>query len=338
MQTAIAAIFIFLLVILLHELGHFVVAKLVGIRVNEFSIGMGPKLLQKKKGETQYTLRALPIGGYVSMEGEDEESNDPRSFGSVSALSRIAVVAAGAIMNFVLAIIVLSIVSFSMGDLDKPTNTIDGIIPDSPAQDVGIQEGDKFISINNSPVTTWDELSQAISNSDASQELEMKIVRDGKEKTLYIEPYIEDGRVMIGIIPMYEKSFLIGIKGGFQMTGTFIGLMFDFIRMIFAGEVSLEHLSGPVGVINEIGNAAQMGFNNVLILLGFISVNLGFFNLLPIPALDGSRLVFLFIELLRGKPVDPKKENLIHFVGLIFLLGLMLVVTYKDLIRIDIFG
>lgn len=335
MQTAIAAIFVFLLVILLHELGHFSVAKLVGIKVNEFAIGMGPKLFQKRKGETVYTLRALPIGGYVKMEGEDEDSNDPRAFGSVPVLSRIAVVAAGAIMNFILAIIVLSIVSFSMGE---PTNTIGEIIPDTPAQYGGIMVGDEVKSVNNTQVNTWEELSSAIGNSSGVEELEIKIIRNNEEQTLYLQPTVEDGKVMIGIIPMYEKSFVAGIKGGFQMTTTFIGLMFDFIKMIFTGGVSINDLSGPVGVINEIGNAARMGIMNLLILLGFISVNLGFFNLLPIPALDGSRLVFLFIELLRGKPVNPEKENLIHFVGLIFLLGLMLVVTYKDLIRIDIFG
>ena len=338
MQTAIAAIFVFLLVILLHELGHFTVAKLVGIKVNEFSIGMGPKLFQRRKGETQYTLRILPIGGYVKMEGEDESSNDPRAFGRVSPLSRIAVVAAGAIMNFVLAIVVLSIVSYNIGDLTKPTTIIGETIKNTPAQHAGIMEGDKIISIDDTPIETWDELSNAISNSNPNEELEIKILRDGQEETLFIQPHIEDNKVMIGIVPEYERSVLGGIKGGFESTGSFIGLMFDFIKMVFTGQVSLDHLSGPVGVINEIGNAAQMGFLNLLILLGFISVNLGFFNLLPIPALDGSRLVFLFIELIRGKPVNPERENLIHFVGLIFLLGLMLVVTYKDLIRIDIFG
>ena len=335
MQTAIAAIFVFLLVILLHELGHFTVAKLVGIKVNEFSIGMGPKLLQKRKGETQYTLRILPIGGYVQMEGEDEDSDDPRAFGKVPALSRIAVVAAGAIMNFVLAIIVLSIVSFSMG---QPTNTIGEIIPNTPAQFGGVMEGDRFISINGTPINTWDELSNTISSSSGNEEFQIKVIRDNQEETLYIQPTVEDGKIMIGVIPMYEKSFVAGLKGGFEMTANFIGLMFDFVKMIFTGGVSINDLSGPVGVINEIGNAARMGTMNLLILLGFISVNLGFFNLLPIPALDGSRLIFLFIELVRGKPINPEKENLIHFVGLIFLLGLMLVVTYKDLIRIDIFG
>ncbi|NLN14678.1 MAG: RIP metalloprotease RseP [Tissierellia bacterium] len=333
MQTAVAAIFVFLLVILLHELGHFSIAKLVGIKVNEFSIGMGPKLFQTRKGETQYSLRLLPIGGYVRMEGEEEDSNDPRAFNNASTLARIAVVAAGAIMNFILAFVVFSIVSFNLGE---PTTTIGEILPDSPAQHGGLMEGDRIIAINQTETKSWDELSNAIANSDGN-ELDIRIIRDGKEENLYIKPSLQEGRLMIGIVPKYEKSLLAGIRGGFESTITFIGLMFDFVKMLFTGQVTIEHLSGPVGVINEIGQAAKMGFLNLLLLLGFISVNLGFFNLLPIPALDGSRLVFLFIELIRGKPVNPEKENFVHFVGLIFLLGLMLVVTYKDLLRINIF-
>ena len=224
MQTAIAAIFVFLLVILIHELGHFLVAKFVGIRVNEFSIGMGPKIIQSTKGETQYTLRALPIGGYVKMEGEDEDSSDPRSFNSASPLSRIAVVVAGALMNFVLAIVVFSIVAFNIGE---PTNIIDKIIPDSPAQYGGVMEGDRFISINNTPVNTWEELSEAIGSSDINEDINITIIRDNEERSLSIQPTVEDGRVMIGIQPHYEKSMVSGITGGFKYTASFIGMMFE---------------------------------------------------------------------------------------------------------------
>lgn len=334
MQTAIAAIFVFLLVILLHELGHFTVAKMVGIKVNEFAIGMGPKLLQTTKGETQYTLRLLPIGGYVKMEGEEENSDDPRSFGKVSPLARMAVVVAGAIMNFVLAIIVLSIVAFNVG---TPTTVIEEAIVDSPAYESGIQEGDHIISINGVTTNTWEKLSNTISDADPTERLEIKLLRNQQENTLYIQPIIEDNRTIIGIIPRYEKSFINGIKGGFQNTGMFIKLMFEFVGMIFKGQVSINDLSGPVGVISEVGKQAKFGMNNLLLILGFISVNLGFFNLLPIPALDGSRLVFLLIELVRGKPIDPDKENFIHMIGFVLLISLMLVVTYKDLIRINIF-
>lgn len=334
MQTAIASIFVFLLVILLHELGHFTVAKMVGIRVNEFAIGMGPKVLQTTKGETQYTLRLLPIGGYVKMEGEDENSDDPRGFGKASPLARIAVVIAGAIMNFVLAVIVLSIVSFNTG---TPTTIIEEAILDSPAYESGIESGDNIIGINGIETKTWNDISDTIGKSNPDDALEIEIIRNGENINISVKPTIEDDRTIIGIIPQYEKSFVNGIKGGFETTGMFIKLMFEFVGSIFKGQVSVNDLSGPVGVITAVGEQAKFGINNLLLILGFISVNLGFFNLLPIPALDGSRIIFLLIELVRGKPIDPDKENFIHMIGFVLLITLMLVVTYKDLIRINIF-
>ena len=334
MQTAISAIFVFLLVILLHELGHFTVAKLVGIKVNEFAIGMGPKVFQKQNGETKYTLRLLPIGGYVKMEGEDEESTDPRSFGSASPLARMAVLAAGAFMNFVLAVIVLTIVSFNVG---VPSTTIAEIRADSPAENVGMINGDRIVNIDDMEIKSWENLANTINDSQSGQELKIDIIRNDIQKTIKVTPIEEDGRKIIGISPQYEKSIIASIKGGFEKTGMFLGMMMDFVKSLFRGQVSTDDLSGPIGVISVVGEAAEMGFINLLVLLGFISVNLGFFNLLPIPALDGSRLVFIFLELIRGKPIDPEKENFIHLMGFAFLIILMLIVTYKDIIRIDLF-
>lgn len=334
MQTTIAAIFVFLLVILLHELGHFTVAKLVGIRVNEFSIGMGPKIIQREKGETKYTLRILPIGGYVSMEGEDENSEDPRGFGKASPIARMGVIAAGSFMNFILAILVLSIVAFSIGE---PTTVIQETTPDSPAEAANIMSGDNIVEINGVKTEDWYELSSAISNSNPNEDILVNLIRDGEEKSITLRPIIEDGQNIIGISPVHKRSLSYAIRGGIQQTGMFIKLMFEFVGMIFKGQVSTSDLAGPVGVINEVGQAAKMGFANLLLLLGFISVNLGFFNLLPIPALDGSRLVFIFIELIRGKPIDPDKENFVHMIGFVLLITLMLVVTYKDLFRLNIF-
>ena len=334
MQTAIAAIFVFLLVILLHELGHFTVAKLVGIKVNEFSIGMGPKVFQKKGKETKYSLRLLPIGGYVQMEGEDENSDDPRSFNKVSPLKRIAVVAAGGAMNFVLAIVVLTIVAFNTG---VPTVVIDEIIENSPAEIAGLQPSDRITSVGGLQVEKWEDISNNLNRLESNEETSINLMRDGKELEIPIRPEVEDGMLKIGIYPRYESSFTSAIVGGFQYTKTFIGLMFQFFGMLFKGEITTNDFAGPVGVVVEIGNAAQMGFTNLLFLLGFISVNLGFFNLLPIPALDGSRIVFLVIELIRGKPIDPEKEGMVHFVGIILLLTLMVGITYKDLMRINIF-
>lgn len=334
MTTAIAAIFIFLMVVLIHELGHFMVAKLVGIKVNEFSIGMGPKLYQRKEGETEYTLRLLPIGGYVKMEGEDESSDDPRSFNNVPVLSRIGVVITGAIMNFLLAIVVLAIVSYGTG---MPTTKIKETQAGTPAQLAGIREGDTILRINGKQTKNWEAIVESINNSDPNNNIELDIQRDGKLENILLKPIVEEGRTIIGIIPHSEQSISSAIRGGFEKTGTFLKLMFEFVGMIFKGKVSTNDLSGPVGVVREIGVQAQLGIYNVLYILGFISVNLGFFNLLPIPALDGSRVVFLLIELVRGKPIDPNKEGFIHFVGFVLLISLMLVVTYKDIIKINLF-
>ena len=311
----------------------FIVAKSVGIRVNEFAIGMGPKLFQRRKGETEYTFRAFPIGGYVKMEGEDEASNDPRSFGNVPVLSRIAVVAAGAIMNFILAIVILSIVTYGIG---TPINTISDTIENSPASKV-IESGDKIIAINGVDIQTWDDIVKNINSADVTKEMIITVDRNGSELDLSLIPQVNDGKITVGIVPDYAKTLKGSIKGGFEKTGEFVVLMFDFIKMIFKGEVGINHLSGPVGVIKEVGNAAEMGIYNLLYILGFISVNLGFFNLLPIPALDGSRIIFLLIELVRGKPMDPNKEGFVHFIGFVLLISLMLVVTYKDIIRLNIF-
>ncbi|NMA87472.1 MAG: RIP metalloprotease RseP [Tissierellia bacterium] len=335
MLTAIAAIFVFLMVILFHEFGHFIVAKQVGIKVNEFSIGMGPKIYQREKGETKYTFRLLPIGGYVSMEGEDESSDDPRSFNNVSALSRIAVVAAGAIMNFILAIIILSIVSFNIG---MQTTTVEKILENSPAEKVGILAGDTVIGINNKETKNWDIMVDEINKGKVNEEMIVSVMRNGEKIDYTLVPDVTDDNVLIiGFRPVMEKSFLSSVKGGFQKTGFMIQLMFEFFRMLFRGQVGANELSGPVGVIYVIGEQAKHGIINLLYLMGFISVNLGFFNLLPIPALDGSRIIFLFIEILRGKPIDPEKEGFVHFIGFVLLIGLMIVVTYKDIVRFNLF-
>lgn len=335
MLTAIAAIFVFLFVILFHEFGHFVVAKSVGIRVNEFSIGMGPKLYQRKKGETEYTIRALPIGGYVSMEGEDEDSDDPRGMANVSPWARMAVMAAGAIMNFILAIIVFSIVSFYVG---TPTNIVGETLPGSPAEKIGMVEGDRINAIDGSKVKSWNDVIENISQRKVGEEIELRVEnvnKEGIEKTLILKTEeSDDGRAVIGIVPYSERGFFKSIKGGFVQTGTMIKSMFTVFGMLITGQLGRGQLSGPIGVINAIGQAAKSGFINVLYFMGFISVNLGFFNLLPIPALDGSRILFTLVEIIRGKPLDPEVEGRIHFVGFVLLISLMLFVSYSDVVNI----
>ncbi len=325
MLTAIASICIFLVVVLIHEAGHFFMAKSVGIRVNEFSIGMGPKVYQKEKNETKYSLRLLPIGGYVSMEGEDEESTDPNSFNNASVWSRIKVIVAGALMNFVLAIVLLTIVSFAIG---TPTTEIEKSFNEK------LMAGDKIVSINQVEIKKWEDITKTISKSDKNKNLQFVVNRDKENINIDIEPKIEDGKIIVGIQPKMEKNILTAIKNGFMQTKMFLMAMFEFIGNVFQGQVKTNDISGPVGVVKEIGNATKMGVFNVLLLAAFISVNLGFFNLLPIPALDGGRLLFLIIELVRGKPIDSNKEGMVHFVGFIVLMSLILFITYKDIVKL----
>lgn len=268
------------------------------------------------------------------MEGEDEASNDPRSFNNFSPLSRIGVVAAGAIMNFILAIIVLTIVSFGIG---TPGTIIKETTPNSPAENIGLLPGDRIIEINDNKITSWESIVEIISSSDPNSDMDIVIKRNGENIKYTLKPTTEEGRTIIGIIPKYEKSLVVSIKGGIEKTLMIVKMMFEFLGMLFTGQVQLEHLSGPVGIIHEVGEAAKTGIYDLLLLLGFININLGFLNLLPIPALDGSRIVFLLIELIRGKPIDPEKEGLVHFIGFIFLISLMLIVTYKDIIKFNIF-
>lgn len=334
MKTGVMTILVFFIVVLVHEFGHFIVAKLSGVKVHEFAIGMGPKIFRTNKGETDYTLRLLPIGGYVRMEGEDEDSTDERSFGRKSIGARIAIVVAGAFMNFVLAIIVFTIHSYSLG---TPTTTIGKTIENMPAQISGIEAGDKILSINNNRINSWEDVTKEVGKSD-NKNINLKILRNNKEKDITIKPVKneKENRFVIGIEPKVEKSITKSIKNGFENLTLVIKMMLEFITRLFQGNVNKNEVAGPVGIIYTVNEASKHGFMYVLFFTGLLSVNLGVFNLLPIPALDGSRVMFLIAELLRGKPIDPNKEGAIHMIGFAILLIFMIVVTYNDIIKFNI--
>lgn len=333
MTTAIAAIVIFFIVVLVHEFGHFAVAKLVGIKVDEFSIGMGPRVAKFGKGETEYSLRILPIGGYVKMEGEDEKSEDERSFSNKSPISRILVLASGAIMNFILALLIFFIISVVIG---SPTTTIESVVDDGPAYNAGIRSGDEIISVNNKKINSWNESRDIITSSEGK--INITVLRNEEEINFSLKPEKdESGNTLIGISSKTKASFFGAIKYAFSNLIFIISLMFNFIKMAITGNVSSSDVAGPIGVVQLIGETTRHGFLSVLNLAAFININLGFFNLLPIPALDGSRILFIFIELLRGKPLDPEKEGIIHFVGFVILIALMIFISYNDLGRLNIF-
>lgn len=332
MTTLIGAIIVFMLVIMLHELGHFTVAKLVGIKVNEFSIGMGPKIWQKQKKETKYSLRLLPIGGYVAMEGEDENSDDPRSFENVSIPKRMAVVLAGAFMNFVLAIVSLTIVALVIG---VSTTKIGTILENSPAYGSEIQINDQILEVNHKEVKSWQEIVEGIGKTEKNEKVSLKLQRDNNIKEIEIEPDFSEGVAKLGIGTKSEKSIRNSIKSGFLNTWYISKSILDVFKLIFSGNFNMNMLSGPVGVISVIGEATAQGPIFLINILGVISANLGVVNLLPIPALDGGKFIFLIIEGLRGKPISEKVEGALSVIGFSLLIGLMLYVTiFGDIARI----
>lgn len=333
MITLISSLLVFLLVVMLHEFGHFSIAKLSGIKVNEFSIGMGPKIYQKQKGETFYSLRALPVGGYVAMEGEEENSHDPRAFNNVSIVKRMAVVLAGAFMNFVLAFIaftlIFSIVGYGSSEIEK-------VISNSPADKAGIQSGDLIIKINENKVKDIYDINSIISKNQ-KEEMDFQINREGNILNLKIKPEysVENQMYLIGITSKLDHSILKSISLGANRTLEMSKLILKSIKMMFSGSFKMEYLSGPVGVVQLIGSESSKGFLNFLQILGLISVNLGVFNLLPIPALDGGKFLFLLIEVLRGKPIDEKIEQGLSLIGISLLFSLMIYVTiFNDIGRL----
>lgn len=330
MSTLIGSIIVFMLVITLHELGHFTVAKLSGIKVNEFAIGMGPKLFSKNVGETKYSLRALPIGGYVAMEGEEEYSHDPRAFNNVNVFKRMAVVLAGVFMNFVLAVAAFFIVFLFIG---VQTNILSGVMEGSPAELAGLQKGDRIVAIQDQKINEWRDVINTISTS--TGEIKVKVERNNEQLTFYVVPYEKDGRQVIGITPEIQKSATNALSMAFKQTISTIKDVFSTIGMLFNGKANVSMLAGPVGVISIIGQETSKGILNLIGILGLISANLAVVNLLPIPALDGGKFVFLIIESITGKPVNEKIENNLTLVGFSLLIGLMLYITiFGDLNRI----
>jgi regulator of sigma E protease len=332
--TILTAILAFGIIVFIHELGHFLFAKKAGVRIHEFAIGMGPKIYSFKKGETSYSIRLLPLGGYVAMEGEDSDSNDPRAFGNKSILQRASVLLAGPVFNIILAAIILVPVYMYIG---SPTTSLKEVIANSPAQEAGLKAGDTITEINGVNVDTWKELSSEI-NSSKGKKLDLTIDRDGKKEEVTVTPKIKDGNYMIGIYPAYEKDILGSFGNAIKATANMTVQMVAFLGKLITGNLpgGVEgSLAGPIGVISIVADATKSGIISVLNIAAVISLNLGVLNLLPIPALDGGRLFFLFIEFLRGgKKIDPNKEGMVNFIGFAALMLFMLFVTYKDIVRL----
>lgn len=355
-MDTVVAILIFLImftvVVFSHEFGHFLLAKLNGIRVVEFSIGMGPTLLHFTKGETKYSLKLLPLGGACMFDGEDGvvsedkeavNKDDKALFTNAKVWSRISTVLAGPLFNFVLAFI-LSLIIVGFCGSDKPV--IQGIMEGYPASEAGIQAGDLVTKVGKEKIHIYRQIS-LISAINKGEELEIEYVRDGKtyETTITPEYDQENGRYYIGILGSGE---LVECKGlelfrySFYEMNYWFGYTFKCLKMLVGGELTKDDVAGPVGMTQQIGQTYEevkpYGFSSVLFTMMefavLISVNLGVLNLLPIPALDGGRLLFMLIEVVRGKPIPPEKEGIVHLIGMAALFLLMIFVMFNDIMRL----
>ncbi len=360
------------LLIFVHEFGHFIMGKLFGVHIYEFALGMGPKVLsfKRKNDPTIYSLRALPIGGYCQMageEGEDDASLKKDKFMcNKSKIQRTLILIAGVTMNFITAIVLLFIIAFAWGSTEQ--KSIIGVVEsDSPADIAGIVPGDQIIECNGKKLSTWDELSVITSLKNKNSYYEYKIKhKDGKIEKYQITPAkyvtIDDENIKIteenkleDILKEYDKkeedvtvSTLIGIgapqekkygfvnslKYAFIKFKSIIVMMIMIIGSLITGKLGLSALSGPVGMYTVVGAAAQYGLANIIYLAAYLSINLGVMNILPFPAFDGGRVVFVIIEAITRKKVNPNVEGIFHTVGFILLMLLMLYITFQDILRL----
>ncbi|TQS75526.1 RIP metalloprotease RseP [Ornithinibacillus gellani] len=418
MNTIIAFIFMFGLLVFIHELGHLIFAKRAGMLAREFAIGFGPKIFSFTKNETLYTIRLLPVGGYVRVAGEDPEiielkpghhigltfndqgkvnqiivnnkSKHPearvievehvdldhqlviegyevdetdeklhfdvdekaffimdeketqiapfdRQFASKSVGQRAMQLFAGPMMNFLLAMVLFFILGVIQG-VPAEKALIDQVQPDSPAATSGFKDGDEIVAIDGTPISTWEEFTGIVIKS-PDKELNMSVSRGKEVIDLTVVPRSVESQQgdkigQIGVQRAFEKSAMGTLKYGFVQTYETTSLILTNLFMLVTGQYSIDMLSGPVGIYDITDQVVQTGFHNFLMWTAILSVNLGIINLVPLPALDGGRLLFVGIEAVRGKPVDPQKEGLVHFIGFALLMLLMIVVTWNDIQRL----
>ena len=343
MLTALYTILVFCLIIAVHEFGHFALAKLTGVTVHEFSIGMGPKLFSFSTCKTAYSLRLLPIGGYVKLEGEDEQSDDVNAFCNKKPWKRLLVLFAGAFMNFLLGFLIFVILFSSAEGIS--TNIIGNVIENSAFEDANIMPGDKIVRMEganySSNIGSYNDVSYFIMKN-GSTKTKFTFKRDGKYFIKTISPRKMDSyeQKMFGFGPEIEKpNFFNVFSSSFNQSKFVIKVVVSSFADLITGRESFSNMSGPVGIVSEIGSVAKegmkenflQGFLNVMSLAALISINLGVVNLLPLPALDGGRILFIIIEIIRRKPVDRDKEGFFHFIGFALLIALIIFITLSDI-------
>lgn len=337
--SIIVTIIAFGIMVMLHELGHFLTAKKFGVTVHEFSIGMGPLIFKWGKGETQYSLRLLPLGGYVKLEGEEEESDNPKAFSNISPIKRICILVAGAAMNVLLGFLCFVIINNVYPKVQVPV--ISEIVENSAAEQVGLMVGDEIIKLNNTRVATQSDVSLFMMSN--PYEIDITYLRDGEKKEVTLYPAVQDGRLLIGFkASVKELNFLETLEYSYYDTRYVVKAVLVSIKMMFTGEAKVSDMSGPVGVVQVVGDAAASAqpygslavVMQVLMLFAMISVNLGVFNLLPFPALDGGSIIFAFIELVTRKKLKQEVLGYINLAGLLVILGLGIYIMFSDIIKL----
>lgn len=380
MATVIVTILIFLVMVSLHEFGHFIMAKACGIKVLEFAVGMGPAIFKKQKGETLYSVRIFPIGGYCKMEGEDGASDDKRAFTNQVLWKRFLVTVAGATLNVILGFVIFLILVANTSPFS--TTTVDTVVEHSYLAQSGIQSGDEIVKINGKTVTFFRDISLYCGNLKEDEAIPVQVKRAGQRMEFEVKPskevttakYTQTGveyinalngvqqtnfypyddtlpkdetkigkeetqeRLLIGFTPTQENVTIFNIiPQAFYNTKFVVKLVYTSLFQMITGQVSLNQVAGPVGIVSEVNTAVNSGaysWLNVLSLVALLTINLGIFNLLPIPALDGGRIFFMLIELIRRKPIPPEKEGMIHAIGLLVLFGLIIVISFNDILRL----
>lgn len=380
MVTAIVTIIMFLVMVSLHEFGHYIVARLLNFKILEYAIGFGPAIFKSKKTEIQYSVRCIPLGGYCKFEGEDAQSEDPRAFNNQAVWKRMLVVMAGGVFNIILGFILfLIIVPMASPML---TNVVNTVVENSYIEQAGIQPGDEIIEINGHKISFYNDISLYTQNFKKDEEAEITVKRGNEKLTFNIQPteqiitetYTDSGieyvdsingheksefyeysddiqkddskigstttttRYIIGFSPKQENVTFLNVWGeAWNETRFVVKLVYQSLWGMVTGKVGVDQMSGPVGIVSEVNNAVNSGSNAwlyVLNLIALLTINLGVFNLLPIPALDGGRLFFMIVEFIRRKPIPPEKEGMVHAIGMMLLLALVIFVSFNDIMRL----
>ena len=346
-MTLIYFILILGLIVLVHEFGHFVFAKMFGVYVYEFSIGMGPKVFSRKrknkKDETEYCIRAIPIGGFVQLAGEevDDDTSVPKEkkMYSKPVWQRFLIMFFGAGNNFILAFVILLLCGIFFGS-PKMDPVVGRLTEGYPMATAGIEVGDKFLEVNGNHISTIDDVRIYLSVAKEGKPITFEMQKKSGEIVTYeITPQKEtvdevtSYKFGIEFFRENDKGFFAPIKYAFVKTGSLFKQMFITFKLLFTGQVGVNNLSGPVGIYSIVGQTRSAGFENLLQLVALLSINVGFINLIPFPAFDGGRILFLVIEKIKGSPVNPRIENIFHSIGFILLMLLLVFITFNDIVR-----